>query len=98
MMEAQPALAIGAAARGMAGRLDSTPDLPQIRIPVLVVTSTEDALIPPDVSSRMADAIHGARLATIWGAGHLSNMERPDEFLGLLREHLAVCGVPAGER
>jgi hypothetical protein len=26
-------------------------------------------------------------------AGHLSNLERPDEFSGLLGEHLARCGL-----
>ena len=36
----------------------------------------------------MADAIPDARLAEISGAGHLSNLEAPDEFTTLLHEHV----------
>ncbi len=89
----QPAEAIAAAALGMAERPDSTPDLAGIDVPTLVVTSTGDTLIPSEQSAPMADRILGARLAIIEGAGHLSNLERPDEFTRLLGEHLTRCGL-----
>ena len=89
----QPAAAIAAAARGMAARPDSTPDLAGIDVPTLVITSDADTLIPAQVSAPMADQITGARLAVIEGAGHLSNLEAPEVFNALLREHLAACGV-----
>jgi len=95
VIAAQPADAIAAAALGMAERPDSTPDLPTIDVPTLVVTSTLDALIPPDVTATMAEQIPGAELAMIEGAGHLSNLERPDEFSELLAAHLDRCGVRA---
>jgi 3-oxoadipate enol-lactonase len=92
---AQPPEAIAAASLGMAERPDSTADLAGMDVPVLVLTSSEDTLIPPEASAPMAGQIPGARLEVIGGAGHLSNLEAPEEFNRLLRQHLAACGVPA---
>jgi len=89
----QPAEAIAAAALGMAERPDSTPDLSTIDVPSLVITSTADTLIPPAVTAEMAGQIAGARLQTIEGAGHLSNVEGSDAFAEALLEHLELCGV-----
>ena len=89
----QPAEAVAAASLGMAERPDSRPDLPGIAVPTLVITSSGDQLIAPEVSKPMADAIPGAELALIEGAGHLSNMERPAEFTGFLERHLERCGL-----
>jgi 3-oxoadipate enol-lactonase len=89
----QSADAIAAAALGMAERPDSTPDLASIDVPTLVITSDLDALIPADVTAPMADRIPGARLATIEGAGHLSNVERPQEFATLVLDHARRCGT-----
>lgn len=93
MIAAQPAEAIAAAALGMAERPDSTPDLAGIDVPTLVVTSTADQLIAPDVSAAMAAQIPRARLETIDGVGHISNLEAPEAFGRLLWEHVAACGV-----
>jgi 3-oxoadipate enol-lactonase len=89
IVRAQPAEAIAAAALGMAERRDSTPDLAGISVPTLVITSTGDTLIPPEATTPMVGQISGARLEIIDGAGHLSNLEAPDEFNRLLREHLS---------
>ncbi len=85
--------AIAAASLGMAERPDSGPDLPGIEVPTLVVTSTDDALIPKEVTAEIAEHVPGARLAVIEGAGHLSSLERPEEFNRLLGEHLERCGL-----
>ncbi|HSL12184.1 MAG TPA: alpha/beta hydrolase [Actinomycetota bacterium] len=77
--------AIAAAALGLAERPDSRPDLPRIDVPTLVITSDRDRLIPAAVSAPMADAIPGAELAVIEGAGHLSNVERPARFAELVQ-------------
>lgn len=77
---------IARASLAMAHRADSQPDLPNIGVPTLVITSSADALISPDLSKVMADAIPGARLETIEGAGHLSNLEQPEEFNRLVSE------------
>jgi pimeloyl-ACP methyl ester carboxylesterase len=90
---AQPAEAIAAASLGMAERPDSTPDLAGIDVPTLVITATDDALIPPEATSPMAEQISGARLDAIEGAGHLSNLEAPEAFNRLLAGHLVRCGA-----
>jgi 3-oxoadipate enol-lactonase len=91
MIAGQPAASIAAASLGMAERPDSTPDLGGIDVPTLVVTSDGDRLIPPDVSSPMADQIPGAELAVIDGAGHLSNLEAAGAFDELLAHHMERC-------
>jgi 3-oxoadipate enol-lactonase len=93
LISAQSAEAIAAAALGMAERRDSTPDLPSIHVPTLVITSDEDVLIPSEVSSAMADEIPEAELAVIKGAGHLSNLEDPDAFNEQLVSHATRCGL-----
>ena len=86
IIRAQPAGSIAAASLGMAERPDSTPDLAGIDVPTLVVTSSDDTLIPPEATTPMADQIDGADLTVIDGAGHLSNLEAPETFTGLLVE------------
>ena len=73
----------------MAVRPDSTPDLARITVPTLVITGSDDTLIPPDATRPLADGIPGARYEVVQGAGHLSNLEAPDRFNALLREHWA---------
>ncbi len=76
----QPADAIAAASLGMAERPDSTPDLASIDVPTAVVTSSADALIPPEMTTPLADAIAGAELTVLEGAGHMSGLEDPEGF------------------
>ena len=92
-IRAQPAEAIAAASLGMAQREDSTSDLAGIDVPTLVITATADTLIPPEATTPMAGQIQGAVLEIIEGAGHLSNLEAPQEFNRLLREHLERGGI-----
>ena len=95
IVASQPPEAVAAMALGLADRPDSRPDLAGIDVPTLVITSTDDQLIAPELSRSMAGEIPDAELTVIDGAGHLSNMERPDEFTGLLRRHLERCGLTA---
>jgi pimeloyl-ACP methyl ester carboxylesterase len=76
----QPPSAIAAASLGMAERPDSVPDLAAIDVPTLVITGTADRLIPPEVTAGIAQRVPGAELLRIEGAGHLSNLENPEEF------------------
>jgi 3-oxoadipate enol-lactonase len=84
---------IAAALLGMAERPDSTPDLPGIDVPTLVITSELDALIPPAVSLEMASRVPQVYTLEIPGAGHLSNLEAPEAFTQALEAHLARCGA-----
>jgi 3-oxoadipate enol-lactonase len=89
----QPPEAIAAALLGMAERPDSTPDLATIDVPTLVLTSTEDRMIAPQISAEMAGLIPRGRLETIEGVGHLSNLEGAEAFDAALVDHLAACGL-----
>ncbi len=78
MMSASPEF-VKAALRAMATRPDSSPLLPGIDVPTLVIVGEEDAITPPGDAERMANAIPNAKLVRIAGAGHLSNYENADE-------------------
>ena len=92
----QPAEAIAAAALGMADRPDSTNDLATINVPVLVITSTGDTLIPPEATKPIADGIANSSYEVIEKAGHLSNLQSPKEFNALLLAHYQRCDAADG--
>ena len=94
IIAAQPAEAIARASEAMAARPNSLGDLPTIAVPTLVISAAGDTLISPPITRTAAGAIPGARFEIIPGAGHLSNMEAPEAFNTLLRDHLRRCGLP----
>ena len=59
--------------------------LPTIRVPTLLVWGDADARSPLAVAHQMHDAIPGARLAVLSGAGHVSNLEEPAQFNAQVR-------------
>ena len=69
-------------------RIDESAALPELRMPVLVVSGVADAICPPAFHEDIAVAVPGARLASV-EAGHLAPMERPDDVGHLLRGWLA---------
>lgn len=71
-------------ARALA-RADTRELLPMIDVPTLLVWGDADTRSPLRVAHAMRDAIPGARLEVIAGAGHLSNLERPTEFTTIVR-------------
>jgi len=81
--------AIGGAVRALMTRPDSTPLLPTIHVPTLIVVGAEDSLTPPSAAHDMHRAIAGSDLVEIPAAGHLSNLEQPDQFQATLARFLA---------
>ena len=69
-------------------RPDATPGLGAISVPALVLVGDEDVLTPVAHAEFLAQHIAGARLETVTGAGHLSNLERPEAFTAALRRFL----------
>lgn len=65
---------------GIKNRLDSTPLLPKIPIPTLIIHGADDQLIPPSEAESMAGLIPECQLCVIPDAGHLPNLEQPDLF------------------
>lgn len=75
-----PPEGVAAALRGMAARRDRTPVLARITAPTLVLVGEEDVITPLEESRRLHQEIAGSELTVLTGAGHLSNLERPDAW------------------
>jgi len=60
--------------------------LPRIAVPTLLIWGGLDARSPLDVAEQFERAIPDAELVLIPGCGHVSNLERPDEFNRAVRE------------
>jgi 3-oxoadipate enol-lactonase len=76
------------AIRGVTDRSAVTPELPRISAPTLVVVGDEDVATPLDKAEAVADAIPGAQLVVVDGAGHSSTIEAPEAVSRLLRTFL----------
>ena len=59
-----------------------------IKIPALVVVGEADLVTPPALSSELVGLIHDARMQVIMGAGHLTNLEKADEFNAIVGRFL----------
>ena len=60
--------------------------LPRIAVPTLLIWGERDVRSPLAVARQFEAAIPGSTLVVIPGAGHVSNLERPDEFNAAVRE------------
>lgn len=71
--------------------------LDRIAVPTLVVVGEHDTETPLPYARALADGIPGAELAVVPGAGHLSNLERPEEVNRLLAAFLpTTVPLPTG--
>lgn len=93
LMAATPVAGLVGALGAMRDRAGSESLLPTLAdIPTLVLVGGADILTPPDQARAMAEAIPGARLAIIQGAGHLPPVEQPEATTESLREFLRTLG------
>jgi 3-oxoadipate enol-lactonase len=88
MIEANTTDGIDNAIHAMMDRPDSTPDLPRLRVPVLVMVGGEDVLTPRADSERILNATERSQLVVLPDAGHLTNLEAPDAFSTALANFL----------
>jgi pimeloyl-ACP methyl ester carboxylesterase len=80
--------AIAGAVTALMTRADSTSLLASIHVPTLIVVGAEDMITPPKLSEEMHRAVAGSELIVIPGAGHLSNLEQPEQFNGAVAHFL----------
>ena len=73
----------------MVDGFDRTAQLPDIRLPTLVVCGEHDLATPPSASLVLHEGIEGARLALIRDGGHMLPVEDPRTLSELLRSFLA---------
>jgi 3-oxoadipate enol-lactonase len=59
--------------------MDQRERIRHIDLPTLVIAGTHDVSTPPSEAQSLADSIRGAGYAEL-DAGHISNLERPQEF------------------
>jgi 2-hydroxymuconate-semialdehyde hydrolase len=63
-------------------------ELKAMRIATMLIHGRDDKVIPADSSRQLAEQIPGARLEIIPECGHWVQIEKTDEFVGLLRDFL----------
>jgi pimeloyl-ACP methyl ester carboxylesterase len=89
LIESSDAPAIQQALGAMMTRPDSTPLLAQIHQSTLVIVGERDGLTPVADSEAMHRRVPGSILSIIPEAGHLSNLEAPQEFNDAVGQFLA---------
>jgi pimeloyl-ACP methyl ester carboxylesterase len=65
---------------------DLRPYFHLIKIPTLVIWGENDQITPPGEGKIIAENIPGAKLAIIKNAGHFVFLEKPEEFIKLIKE------------
>jgi 3-oxoadipate enol-lactonase len=68
-------------------------ELEKISVPTHVMVGENDPTTPPALSRILATRIPGARLSVVPGAGHLSNIEKPNEFTAIALSFLLAARV-----
>lgn len=79
---------VGFRAMARASAENLTDVLTTIRLPTLLVYGEEDVRAPAGVASALYDAISGAELVRLPGAGHVCNIDAADRFNVTLRDFL----------
>ncbi|HZY10141.1 MAG TPA: alpha/beta fold hydrolase, partial [Bacteroidota bacterium] len=80
MIESTSQTTVAGTLFALAARTDTTPSLYNIKVPVLILVGKHDSITPPSAAHSMKEKIPSAELHVIPRAGHLSNLENPEEF------------------
>ncbi len=75
--------------KALLSRPDARPVLKKIKCPTLVLCGALDEWAPPAQHREIADAIPGAKLEVIDGAGHFVSVEQPAAFTRALRDFMS---------
>jgi pimeloyl-ACP methyl ester carboxylesterase len=84
-----PRRAYVASVRALA-RFDARPSLARLRCPTMVVAGADDRTIALAAKDALAHGIAGARWVVVPGSGHVTSVDRADEFNAVLREFIAA--------
>ncbi len=84
---------ITAGLTALAKRSETCSSLDAIHIPTLIICGRADEVTPLAQSEFMHEHIEGSILKIIDNAGHVSNLEQPDEFNAHLQEFLVAINV-----
>ena len=70
----------------------------QSAVPLLSIFGAEDQLCNPESSQAAYEAIPGAQVATVQGAGHSPNVEQPEKTAALIERFALQAPAPASAR
>jgi 3-oxoadipate enol-lactonase len=76
------------AACGQLAALDLRPDLPKVKVPVLVLVGEHDEATPPPMSHELAALLPDARLKILDGCAHVPQLQKPRMFLDAIADFL----------
>ena len=65
--------------------------LPDLHLPCLLITASNDRAVPPDVSRKAAGQLPNARWVDLPGPGHLVHEEAAAEVARLIRDFFQLC-------
>lgn len=82
-------IGIKGALLAMVSRTDTTESLSEIDIPVLLITSDNDKVIPPETMKDMADKIKNSTFVSVKNSGHVSMVENTEEFNNAIKNFLS---------
>ena len=74
----------------LATRTNVSDYLNHLNIPSLIIVGSEDVLVPKESAEKMKKCFENPDLKIIQNAGHLSNLENPDEFNNAISDFLYV--------
>ena len=74
----------------LANRAETCTSIEQLKIPVLIMVGDHDTLTPPAKAEYMQLRIAGSTIHHLKDAGHLSNLDNPEEFNRHLLDFLKV--------
>jgi 3-oxoadipate enol-lactonase len=76
--------------------LDLRPELPKVKVPVLVMVGEHDEATPPPMSHELAALLPNARLKVLAGCAHVPQLQAPEMFLDAMADFLtAADSAPA---
>ena len=68
--------------------LDLRPELPKVKVPVLVLVGEHDEATPPPMSHELAALLPDARLVVLDGCAHVPQLQKPRVFLDAIADFL----------
>lgn len=81
----------------LAERAETCDKLPEIHVPVLVMAGYEDKITPPPIARFLHEQIKGSRLHILIHAGHVANIENPDDFNDQLKMFIQYAAAKSTE-
>ena len=67
---------------------DNRADLPNIKIPSLVLQCSEDVIAPPEVGEYVHKHLQGSKIIRMAATGHCPNLSHPEETIAAIRSFL----------